>query len=387
MPSYSFARASLAALAFAAANVHASPVLALNEYAFGDHVRMQLGLDGKPVYMPTIRYATSVDGVALQYEFLRDSPQTVRAEFATMPVIDLGEMAPGTYELSIEAQNVDPVYVPASHYRQMFTVDAPSQPGIYTVPQRPDTSGQTRLVIAAGTGIDARSVRVSVGTGTIRVDYRLDSFGMATSYATVALPPLPAGAWHIEAWATSPYGGDATRSFTRDLVVQGVVPVVEYLAEDSDHYFVTSSGADVAALDRGDYGPWLRTGQRFKAWGTAADASGSKPVCRFYSSGSNAHFFTMDGSECDRLKALQKQGEAQAQALKAAYQGWKYEGVAFYAVPAQNGQCPSTTTPVYRFTRQDAAGNPIYRFTDAGDQRVPMQATWTSEGVAFCSPA
>ena len=375
-----------ASLCLAAAAAQAAPVLVLDEYNFGSHVVMQVGLDGKPVYMPSLRYSQGADAITLQYESLRDANQSPRGDFGTMPFIDMGELPPGTYTLDSVGQNVDRTIAADVTYSHQFTVAAPSQPGLYTVPQQPDTSGQSKLVIAAGTGIDPRSVKVSVGTGTVRVDYVLDAFSLSQSVVTVPLPPLSAGVWHMEAWATSPYGGEPTRSLTRDVAVQAVVPVIEYFEEDTDQYFVTSAGTDVAALDRGDYGPWKRTGQRFKAWALASSAPGSKPVCRFYSAGSNSHLFTMDGTECERLKALQVQGQAQANATKAAFLGWSFEGVAFYAMPPVNGDCLSSYRPVFRFSKADASGNTMYRFTDSGAQLAPMQATWKSEGVAFCSP-
>ena len=384
---FAMRHAVTASLLFAAAAAQAAPVLVIDELAFGSHVLVQVGLDGKPVYMPSLRYAQGGDVISLQYEYLRDTTQAARGDFGSMPVIDMGELPPGTYTLDVRGQNVDPAIASDVTYSHQFTVDAPTQPGLYTVPQQPDASGQSKLVIVAGTGLDPRSVKVSVGTGTVRVDYLLDAFSLSQSVATVSLPPLAAGVWHVEAWAASPYGGDPTRSATRDIVVQPVVPVIEYFAEDTDQYFLTAAGTDVAALDRGDYGPWKRTGQRFKAWGLASNAPGSKPVCRFYSAGSNSHLFTMDGTECDRLKALQVQGEAQANANKASFLGWRFEGVAFYAMPPVNGDCLSSYRPVYRFSKADGSGNTMYRFTDSGAQLAPMQATWKPEGVAFCSPA
>ena len=64
------------------------------------------------------------------------------------------------------------------------------------------------------------------------------------------------------------------------------------------------------------------------------------PVCRFYASGPNSHFYTADPSECNYLKGLEtkQRGDAQAQGKK--FEGWTFEAIAFYVLLPQNGECP-----------------------------------------------
>mgnify|MGYP003694616863 CR=1 FL=1 len=55
---------------------------------------------------------------------------------------------------------------------------------------------------------------------------------------------------------------------------------VEYYHDNLDHYFISASATDIAALDSGKFIGWARTGYTFKVYtqpqGTA------NPVCRFY---------------------------------------------------------------------------------------------------------
>ena len=58
------------------------------------------------------------------------------------------------------------------------------------------------------------------------------------------------------------------------------VAVVEFYDAARDHYFMSSSAAEIADLDSGVHAGWGRTGLSFKAY--AGSAAGTSPVCRFY---------------------------------------------------------------------------------------------------------
>jgi lysyl endopeptidase len=60
---------------------------------------------------------------------------------------------------------------------------------------------------------------------------------------------------------------------------------------------------------------------------------GKKPVYRFYNTNLGTHFFTMSGTERNNIIATLPQ--------------YKYEGISFYAYPAQSGA--ANLSPVYRF--------------------------------------
>jgi hypothetical protein len=243
-------------------------------------------------------------------------------------------------------------------------------------------------VLVAATPIDPASLKVAVGEGVVRLDFRFAPVvGNIRGVATAKLPVLPVGNYRFEAWGAAQSGGEPALYFTRALEVNPVVTVTEYFHADLDHYFITASAEDVTLLDAGTYGEWKRTSQRFKAW-SSAHAASLRPVCRFYAEAHRGHHFTLDTTECERLKALEKQGRAEASARKSAYLGYQYEGIAFYAYPAGSGTCPKGLAPVHRFSRTDAkTGATDFRFTAAGEQYSAMSAIWQDDGVAFCSPA
>ncbi len=153
--------------------------------------------------------------------------------------------------------------------------------------------------------------------------------------------------------------------------------VVEFFNAKLGHYFVTATAAEAAIVDSGGAGPgWTRTGGMWGAYAGASDAPGIVPVCRFYGtpgSGPNSHFYTADAAECEYVKTQQ---------------GWTYEGIAFYAVPARNGQCPADTSPVRRTYNRGAARNDSnHRFTvDATVQARMVAAGHADEGVVMCAP-
>jgi glucose/arabinose dehydrogenase len=155
--------------------------------------------------------------------------------------------------------------------------------------------------------------------------------------------------------------------------------VVEFHNAVLDHYFVTASAAEAAAIDDGSGGPgWSRTGNAFKP-------GGSTPVCRFYGSvspGPNSHFYTADAAECAFLQQLQA-------TTPSTQKRWNFEGLDFASTPAANGGCLDNTAPVYR------AYNDGFRRGIDSNHRITSNAAaiqevvdrgWRNEGIVMCAP-
>jgi hypothetical protein len=95
--------------------------------------------------------------------------------------------------------------------------------------------------------------------------------------------------------------------------------IIEFRNAALDHYFITASAAEAAALDAGSANPgWTRTGVEWKAWGSANEMQGAVPVCRFAATagaGAGSHYYTASADECGILKQNR---------------GWKFDGNAFW---------------------------------------------------------
>ena len=150
---------------------------------------------------------------------------------------------------------------------------------------------------------------------------------------------------------------------------------IEYYEPSFDHYFVTTEAlSETAPLDRFEFPEWARTGRSFPVDKTGA--SGSAPVCRFFSGGSfapkSSHFYTPYDFECSLLR----QGSV-----------WQYEGDVFgLRLPvgqAGAATCPAPTVPLYRAYNNGQRGAPNHRYTDdlATLDRMIAQG-WVFEGHA-----
>ena len=155
--------------------------------------------------------------------------------------------------------------------------------------------------------------------------------------------------------------------------------VVEYFHAGFGHYFVTNIGAEIAALDAGQFAGWARTGRTFDAY-TAGNGSVA-PVCRFFTvafAPKSSHFYTPFATECESIKTGRD---------------WQFEGEAFFVdLPDSNGVCPGTHTAVYRLYNNGQNGAPNHRYaTDPGVRSEMIAKGWVSEGqgplgVIFCAP-
>ncbi|HEV2685447.1 MAG TPA: choice-of-anchor D domain-containing protein [Actinomycetota bacterium] len=150
--------------------------------------------------------------------------------------------------------------------------------------------------------------------------------------------------------------------------------VVEFVYPPANHYFLTASAAEAAALDAS--GLWVRTGFHFHAWSVDNAATGTLPVCRFTGTpniGPNSHFFSANATECDIL---------------GANPYWVYEGTAFRAIAPDSGVCASGMTPVIRFfwPGTDFVSVRHRYIVDAGEASRMRGAGWIEEGAVFCAP-
>jgi len=164
---------------------------------------------------------------------------------------------------------------------------------------------------------------------------------------------------------------DAHQTLRTVVALQPYLLVTEYYNVDIRHYFRTGARSDSAFILAGNAGNgWRDTYDYFFAWRDTS--SGAQPVCRFYAKGPNSHFYTADARECEAVKG---------------FEGWVYEGIAFYMKVPQNGTCPADTVPVHRlYNNRFAYNDSNHRFTT--DLRVVgemMLAGWLYEGVKMCS--
>ncbi|GGF35397.1 hypothetical protein GCM10010922_08180 [Microbacterium sorbitolivorans] len=107
---------------------------------------------------------------------------------------------------------------------------------------------------------------------------------------------------------------------------------------------------------------------------TGPNAKDAKPVARFWSSKfDNAHFYTLNASEANTLKANDP--------------NWAYEGTGFRAWATTNGSCRAGTIPVYRFWSSKFESH-FYTTNSAEMQKVrDTDKNWAYEGTAFCTAA
>lgn len=395
---YSMRRIAAAFVTAAASGATAEPQLTVNPWfpAYGQAVNIELA--GANVYLPATRYSRSGNTIVAEFEYPgAASANVARSDFGSMPLA-LGELAPGSYRVLgrlIDMSNPD---TPPRAYEQQVQVAPPDPAGVYVSPRAPDAYEPVEIVVKGEFLLDPTTLRARVSNGVIRVDYVYDGVTPAGSppsggyvpFASVKLAGLAPGAYAIEAVGTDYRWSTWQRRSTGNLTVGSLATIVEYYAAALDHYFVTAWPDEVAMIDDGAQPGFKRTGQKFRAWLKASEApANAVPVCRFYASGPNSHFYTGDAAECGALKALEQKQRAHAQAKGERFGGWQFEAVAFYALAPQNGTCAPNTQPVYRdYNMRGNQNDSNHRFVVNSQLRAAMKSGsgWTEEGVAFCSP-
>ncbi len=171
----------------------------------------------------------------------------------------------------------------------------------------------------------------------------------------------------------------AVQAARASLGAPAAVPVVEYYHAALNHYFMTASASDIAALDAGVFAGWQRTGYTFNAYLAATPGFG--PVCRFYipPGWGDSHFYSALQSDCQIIPSTWPYFELES------------SNVFYIGVPDINGACPANTVPVYRVWNQLPATN--HRYTTSLAVRATMVAAgWVADGgygsdhVNMCAP-
>ena len=156
---------------------------------------------------------------------------------------------------------------------------------------------------------------------------------------------------------------------------------VEYYNAALDHYFVTASAIEIAALDAGVFAGWARTGESWPVY--ASTGTRGAAVCRYYGrpeAGLDSHFYSASGDECGVV------------ATKFAG-AWLLESSDVFEAQlpsVTNGLCPVAMHPLYRLFNGRRDAN--HRFTTSPAVRDAMRARgWIAEGygvgnVAMCIP-
>lgn len=154
---------------------------------------------------------------------------------------------------------------------------------------------------------------------------------------------------------------DAGAALSALVNTASAVPVIEYYWAARDHYFMTAIPAEIAALDGGTFGGWVRTGQSFNAY--AQPAGFASRVCRFYipPAYGDSHFYSASPEEC---AAVQVKFPALIEESTSVF---------YIALPDLNtGVCPAGTVPVYRLWNTRADSN--HRYTTSLTIRSQMIA-------------
>jgi predicted phosphodiesterase len=145
-------------------------------------------------------------------------------------------------------------------------------------------------------------------------------------------------------------------------------PVYRFWSPVLGRHLYTLDEAEKATL-LGQYSNvWTYEGVAFRAFSSPA-ADGRTPVYRFWSGPLNAHFYTLDEIERDKLIAHYSDT-------------WTYEGVVFYAYAA--GSEPGGTMPAYRFWSGTLRS---HFYTTADTERFKLVSSytgvWDCEAVAW----
>lgn len=169
----------------------------------------------------------------------------------------------------------------------------------------------------------------------------------------------------------------AVKEAVRQVELQSV-SVIEYYNAALDHYFVSASPEEIAALDGGRFAGWRRTGLSFNAY--LHGGHGASAVCRFYlpPGYGDSHFFSASPAECAAVRQ------------RFPYLTYEAPDVFYIDLPDfVTGECTNGGTPVYRLWNQRADSN--HRYTTSIAIRNEMLARgyypegYGPEAVAMCS--
>ena len=388
--------AALVAAALVPAAASASPALTTqpSQPFYAQPVTVKVSGFNQWLYIPAMRHTRSGNTLSFDYEYASDFFGPARPDFGNAPV-PLGEMTPGTYSARLVFHDIARPTVPPEAYDTTFVVPPPDQPGAYLVPVQPRAQQAANIVLVGSHNLDPASVRVAVQGTVVTVSYQYAADSPVdpsrpppaglVPWTVVPLAALASGDYTLQ-WQGTPRAGGAANGSQRTFQVLKQSAVVEFYAESTDHYFMSLDAADIDLLDRPGSG-WKRTGYEFFAFQNQAEApAGAQPICRFYASGPNSHFYAAP-ADCAYLKNQETQLRAEAAKAGTAYTGWAYERIAFYAILPSGEQCPANTNSVWRAYNNRAAQNDSnHRYASSGAIQAAMSFTWQGEGVKFCSP-
>ena len=201
-----------------------------------------------------------------------------------------------------------------------------------------------------------------------------DKDGFATGQGPLFEPASSASLWGAKVQLPPPQNVETFFSVVTVAAppaVDSAAVVVEYFNRDLGHYFMTPGENEISALDAGKAPGWLRSVGGFVAYPVERPrAPASVPVCRFFSSQVNSHFFTADPAECDAVIA--KWPDIWTLETRAAF---------WIEVPSgSTGQCSPTTQPVYRLYNNRSDANHRY-VTDLALRDTMVSRGWVSEGL------
>lgn len=380
------------ALAGAAAHAQATTMASTPEFPLiTDNVALKASGNAAPLYIPTFSYARQGNTFTFDLD-MGSGFDAGRGDMGNAPIA-IGALPPGTYTARARISDLTNPSAPPEMTTSYFVVSAPFQPGAYAVPAQPHAYNPWHAVVTSAYYLYPATLRATVSGNVVRVSFEYEPSASTTggagpsgtaAWGTVAIDGLEPGSYSLEFNGT-PRGASATTlQYRKDISVSGASLVAEYYNDTTGHYFITGFPGEMAGLEVPG-SQWRRTGETFRAWLDSRFApAGAVPVCRFHSDALNSHFYTADAGECANLKAI----EARERAGGKSYGGWVSEGIAFHALVPTNGACPANTTPVYRFyNNRWKESDSNHRFpSSAGMYRAMSFSSWSSEGIAFCSP-
>lgn len=284
----------------------------------------------------------------------------------------LGELPVGQYEVEVRAQALDGgshdakvVNLAVERLEGCCNADPFLQPSLYLV-DKSRSGAALRERIASDPAFRARLGNPSVSPEGY------PSEGVWVSYDPLLDPTYMA--YHLD------HTGEFDSISRNGWACFSAAPpsilgtVIEYYHAALDHYFYTSDEDEIASVDQGRVGPWVRTGHSFRVVVTPGCRIGTMGtmVYRFAGipgKGPDSHFFTRDRAECGTLHASGS---------------WAIESLPFHAAaPDTAGACGAGSVPVQRLWRP--VGDSNHRFTtDAAVVQEMIAKGWVHEGTAMC---
>lgn len=152
---------------------------------------------------------------------------------------------------------------------------------------------------------------------------------------------------------------------------------IDFPKQPDGQYFYAAQNVDRQALDATPN--WKRTGRSFKA-------AGAVSACRVYGGGKggpNTHFYSLDKTDCDTLRALPW----------ITYEGQRFAGTPATVAADGTRSCAAPLVPIYRLynlaydgtRKNDWESN--HRYVVSRDEvNRAVSVGWYNEGIAFCQP-